>query len=75
LKKKTEFISDFSDLYTKYPLENDEEEVKEPEPEQEPEQEPEIKRSQIIDEDEIPEVQPKKKKLRKLNKKFLEDEE
>ena len=73
------FISEFSDLYTKYPLENEEneEEVKEPEQEQEPEQEPEqeIKRSQIIDEDEIPEVQPKKKKLRKLNKKFLEDEE
>jgi hypothetical protein len=56
-----EFIKNLSDIYTKYPLEQEKIiENKEPS-------------SQILED--IPEVQPKRKKLRNPNKKIFDDEE
>ena len=64
-----EFINDLSDLYKKYPLEKEEEE--------EEEEDEEVKsqpKKKIIVEEDIPEVQPKKKHLKNL-KRVIEDDE
>jgi hypothetical protein len=61
-----EFISGLSDLYKKYPLEKEEEEKEE-------EVKPQPKKK-IIEEEDIPEVQPKKKYLKNL-KRVLDDDE
>ena len=61
-----EFINDLSDLYKKYPLEKEEEE----------EEEEEVVKPQpkkVLEED-IPEIQPKKKHLKNL-KRVIEDDE
>jgi hypothetical protein len=59
-----EFISGSSDLYKKYPLEKEEEEEEEVKPQP---------KKKIVEED-IPEVQPKKKHLKNL-KRVIEDDE
>ena len=65
-----EFISDLSDLYKKYPLEKDDE--KEEEEEEEEVKKPQPKK--IIEED-IPEVQPKKKHFKNLKRVIEDDDE
>ena len=60
-----EFISDLSDLYKKYPLEKEEEEEEEEVVKPQP--------KKVLEED-IPEIQPKKKHLKNL-KRVIEDDE